>query len=205
MSIPYSLKNNYPLLKNTQPIVQDTNFLSPLYNSHLTELPSGGWPQNFAPKLTPQNNIKYQIKKKTLILDLDETLVHSSMKPFQRCADITLPITINGRRIFVYVLKRPFLEKFLEEMSLIYDIIIFTASLGEYAEPLLDILDKKNVVKYRLNRNHCRHYENIYIKDLKVINRNLKDMIIIDNNPDSYLMNNYQLHLLRLHHIHLHH
>ena len=74
-------------------------------------------------------------------------------------------------------------------MSLIYDIIIFTASLADYAEPLLDIIDKNKIIKYRLNRSHCRHYQNIYIKDLNVINRNLKDMIIIDNNPESYLMN----------------
>ena len=61
--------------------------------------------------------------------------------------------------------------------------------MADYSEPLLDIIDKKKVIKLRLNRSHCRHYQNIYIKDLKVINRNLKDMIIVDNNPESYLMN----------------
>ena len=190
MSNTNSLRNNYQIQKGTQPVIIDpTNFFSPIHATHLTELPPGGLARGFSPKLLPRNIIKYQIKKKTLILDLDETLVHSSMRPFQKCADITLPLFFNGRNIFIYVLKRPYLEQFLQEMSLIYDIIIFTASLPEYAEPLLDIIDKNKVIKYRLNRSHCRHYQNIYIKDLKVINRNLKDMIIVDNNPESYLMN----------------
>ena len=190
MSNTYSLTNNYQIQNNTLPIMAETtNFFSPIHNTHITELPPGGWAQNFSPILFPQNNIKYPIKKKTLILDLDETLVHSSMRPFPKCADITLHLNFNGRNIFIYVLKRPFLEKFLEEMSLIYDIMIFTASLADYSEPLLDIIDKNKIIKYRLNRSHCRHYQNIYIKDLKVINRDLKDMIIVDNNPESYLMN----------------
>ena len=189
MSDAYSLRKNYQIENNTQPMSDNSNFFSPIHNTHITHLPPGGLSQNFLPELIIQNNIKYPIKKKTLILDLDETLVHSSMRPFQRCADITLPINYNGKNIFIYVLRRPFLDKFLEEMSLLYEIIIFTASLADYSEPLLDIIDKKKVIKLRLNRSHCRHYQNIYIKDLKVINRNLKDMIIVDNNPESYLMN----------------
>ena len=193
MSNSYSLTNNYPFqnIKVINPLTIDdcSNFFSPIHTTPITTLPPGGFARGFSPKLPPQNMIQYKKKKKTLILDLDETLVHSSMNPFHKCADITLPLNFNGKRFFVYVLKRPFLEQFLTEMNLIYDIIIFTASLPEYSEPLLDIIDKNKVIKYRLNRSHCRHYQNIYIKDLKVINRNLKDMIIIDNNPESYLMN----------------
>ena len=193
MSNSYSLTNNYPSqnIKVINPLTIDdgSNFFSPIHATPITTLPPGGFARGFSPKLPPQNMIQYKKKKKTLILDLDETLVHSSMNPFHKCADITLPLNFNGKRFFVYVLKRPFLEQFLTEMNLIYDIIIFTASLPEYSEPLLDIIDKNKVIKYRLNRSHCRHYQNIYIKDLKVINRNLKDMIIIDNNPESYLMN----------------
>ena len=193
MSNSYSLTNNYPSqnIKVINPLTIDdcSNFFSPIHTTPITTLPPGGFARGFSPKLPPQNMIQYKKKKKTLILDLDETLVHSSMNPFHKCADITLPLNFNGKKFFVYVLKRPFLEQFLTEMNLIYDIIIFTASLPEYSEPLLDIIDKNKVIKYRLNRSHCRHYQNIYIKDLKVINRNLKDMIIIDNNPESYLMN----------------
>ena len=134
-------------------------------------------------------NIVQTINKKTLVLDLDETLVHSSMDPFPSGCHLTINIYVNGRQYKVYVLIRPFVEQFLSEMSKLYEIIIFTASLQEYAEPLLQSLDKNKVIKYILNRKHCLYYQGNYIKDLKVFNRDIKDLIIIDNNPISYMFN----------------
>ena len=124
--------------------------------------------------------------KKTLVLDLDETLVHSAFTPFSRKSDIILNINIEGESRTLYVLKRPYVDKFLNELSLIYEIIIFTASISQYANPLLDELDKNNYIKYRLFREHCTFTNGIYIKDLKIFNRNINNMIIIDNNPLSY-------------------
>jgi RNA polymerase II subunit A small phosphatase-like protein len=62
------------------------------------------------------------------LLDLDETLVHSSFKPIEN-PDIILPVPLDGRVIKVYVLIRPFVEEFLERMTKIYEVVIFTASL----------------------------------------------------------------------------
>ena len=124
--------------------------------------------------------------KKTLILDLDETLVHSAFTPFSRKSDIILNINIEGENKTLYVLKRPHVDKFLEELSSLYEIIIFTASISQYANPLLNQLDKKNYIKYRLFREHCTFNNGIYIKDLKIFDRKINNMIIIDNNPLSY-------------------
>ena len=124
--------------------------------------------------------------KKTLILDLDETLVHSAFTPFSRKSDFILNINIEGENKTLYVLKRPYVDKFLYELSLIYEIIIFTASISQYANPLLDQLDKNNYIKYRLFREHCIFNNGIYIKDLKIFDRKINNMIIIDNNPLSY-------------------
>jgi RNA polymerase II subunit A small phosphatase-like protein len=82
------------------------------------------------------------------VLDLDETLVHSSFKPpgpHESPADIVLPVDIEGRICNVYVLVRPGCLKFLSEMSKYYEIVIFTASLSKYADPLMDIIDVNNV------------------------------------------------------------
>lgn len=82
--------------------------------------------------------------RKTLVLDLDETLVHSSFKaPTGReaPADIVLPVDIEGRICNVYILVRPGCVKFLNEMSKYYEVVIFTASLSKYADPLMDIID----------------------------------------------------------------
>ena len=132
------------------------------------------------------NNMKINTFKKTLILDLDETLVHSAFTPFSRKSDFILNINIEGENKTLYVLKRPHVDKFLYELSLLYEIIIFTASISAYANPLLDQLDKNNYIKYRLFREHCTFNNGIYIKDLKIFDRKINNMIIIDNNPLSY-------------------
>ena len=124
--------------------------------------------------------------KKTLILDLDETLVHSAFSPFSRKSDIELNIYIEGENRMLYVLKRPYVDRFLLELSSLYEIVIFTASISPYANPLLDELDKNKCIKYRLFREHCTYENGIYIKDLKIFDRKINNMIIIDNNPLSY-------------------
>jgi RNA polymerase II subunit A small phosphatase-like protein len=73
---------------------------------------------------------------KTLVLDLDETLVHSSFK-FVEGADITLPIEIDGQVCMIYVLVRPHVVEFLQRMHKHFELVIFTASLSKYAEPLM--------------------------------------------------------------------
>ena len=65
------------------------------------------------------------------MLDLDETLVHSSYLPYNRAADIKIKIDIDGKYSDVYVLKRHGVEEFIEKMSFYYEIIIFTASLSK--------------------------------------------------------------------------
>jgi len=77
-----------------------------------------------------------EVGRKTLVLDLDETLVHSSFKHVPN-ADITLQIDIDGQLCTIYVLVRPFVAEFLKRMSKLYEMVIFTASLSKYAEPLM--------------------------------------------------------------------
>ena len=128
--------------------------------------------------------------KKTLVLDLDETLVHSSMVPFQNKINIVLRVNLRGIEYIIYVIKRPYVDEFLAEMSLYYEIVIFTASLSQYAEQLISIIDKNKVVKYILNRDSCTFSRGFYFKNLSIINKDLKDVIIVDNNPVSYAFNN---------------
>jgi carboxy-terminal domain RNA polymerase II polypeptide A small phosphatase len=71
-----------------------------------------------------------------LVLDLDETLVHSSFREVQN-PDITLKIDIDGQISTIYVLVRPFVTEFLKRMSKHFELVIFTASLSKYAEPLM--------------------------------------------------------------------
>lgn len=74
---------------------------------------------------------KQNINKKTLVLDLDETLVHSGFKPFGTNSDIILKIELDNRIHDIHVLVRPGVDEFLEKMAKHYELIIFTASLSK--------------------------------------------------------------------------
>ena len=147
--------------------------------------------------LNINSNLNKNIKnnKKTLILDLDETLVHSSFKPINynnilHKPDIFLTINFRNNDHNVYVLKRPYVHEFLKEMNKIFNIIIFTASVKEYANPLLNTLDTEKVIQQRYFREDCCiGPTGKFVKDLKILNMNLKDLILVDNNPISYSYN----------------
>eukprot|EP00826_Nyctotherus_ovalis_P057590 TRINITY_DN7883_c0_g1_i15.p1 TRINITY_DN7883_c0_g1~~TRINITY_DN7883_c0_g1_i15.p1 ORF type:complete len:429 (-),score=89.29 TRINITY_DN7883_c0_g1_i15:161-1447(-) len=71
-------------------------------------------------------------------------------------------------------------------MSKYYEIVIYTASLSVYAEPLLKVLDPHNHASHRLFREHCVFLNNIFVKDLRRLGREMKDVIIVDNSPACY-------------------
>lgn len=124
--------------------------------------------------------------KKTLVLDLDETLVHSSFKPIPD-PDYIIPVEIEGKVVDVYVLKRPHMDAFMAAVGAAFEVVVFTASLAKYADPLLDLLDKGHVVRWRLFRESCCPYEGNYVKDLMALGRPLATTIIVDNSPHSYV------------------
>ena len=123
--------------------------------------------------------------KKTLVLDLDETLVHSCFKPVPN-PDYIIPVEIEGQIIDVYVVKRPWCDHFLEAVAPHFEVVVFTASLGKYANPLLDLMDPRNLVRHRLFRESCVIHQGNYVKDLSVMGRPLGDLILVDNSPHSY-------------------
>ncbi|KAF2677827.1 NIF-domain-containing protein [Lentithecium fluviatile CBS 122367] len=124
--------------------------------------------------------------KKCLVLDLDETLVHSSFKILAQ-ADFTIPVEIEGQYHNVYVIKRPGVDQFMKRVGELYEVVVFTASVSKYGDPLLDQLDIHGVVHHRLFRESCYNHQGNYVKDLSQIGRDLKDTIIIDNSPTSYI------------------
>ncbi|PVV04672.1 hypothetical protein BB560_000818 [Smittium megazygosporum] len=124
--------------------------------------------------------------RKCLVLDLDETLVHSSFKPIPS-PDFIVPVILNGQQHDVYVSKRPYVDHFLLEASKYYELVVFTASLALYADPVVDLLDTNNVISFRLFRESCSLYNMNYVKDLARLGRPTSDIIIVDNSPASYL------------------
>ncbi|KAK0872572.1 hypothetical protein LTR87_012324 [Friedmanniomyces endolithicus] len=118
--------------------------------------------------------------RKCLVLDLDETLILHQ-------ADFTIPVEIEGQYHNVYVIKRPGVDAFMKRVGELYEVVVFTASVSKYGDPLLDQLDIHNVVHHRLFRESCYNHQGNYVKDLSMMGRDLRETIIIDNSPTSYI------------------
>lgn len=128
------------------------------------------------------------LKRKTLILDLDETLVHSTIKNVTNY-HITVDVMIDGLTCTFFVIKRPHVDLFLKKVADWFDVVIFTASMQQYADPLIDQLDTQKLVKGRLFRESCLPKEGNFVKDLGLIGQDLATTIIVDNSPIAYSHN----------------
>jgi len=134
--------------------------------------------------------------KKCLVLDLDETLVHSSFHvPESHDLVVTLGLP-DGSQQNIYVAKRPGVDEFLARMSELFEIVIFTASLSHYADPVIDFLargmnqhlNEPGDIKLRLYRESCLFLRGLYVKDLSRLGRKLEHTVIVDNSPASFLL-----------------
>lgn len=133
------------------------------------------------PAITPE-----LINRKCLVLDLDETLVHSSFKYIWN-ADFVIPVEIEGTVHEVYVAKRPGVDEFLKRVNQLYEVVVFTASVAKYGDPLLNRLDPQNLVHHRLFRESCFNFHGNYIKNLSWLGRDLRTVVIVDNSPAAYV------------------
>lgn len=129
-------------------------------------------------KLKKIHSFNFDITKKLIILDLDETLIHSDLECKYICHDYYLE-TESG---VIPINFRPYLDVFLNFCIQHFEIIIYTASCKEYADPILNIIEKdKKYFKYRLYREDCISYYNFFFKDLSIFDRKENDLVIIDN------------------------
>lgn len=126
-------------------------------------------------------------KRKKLILDLDETLVHSSFTKPEHC-DFIVPVKYQGSFYDIYVQKRPGVDQFLEQLTKHFEIFIFTASMQEYSVPIVKALMPDFPSSNILSRQHCRFFQGTFVKDLSIFNCQLSDIVIVDNSSCSYCL-----------------
>ncbi|KAF7798931.1 hypothetical protein EIP86_010159 [Pleurotus ostreatoroseus] len=151
--------------------------------------------------------------QKTLVLDLDETLIHSTSRPLpqqgagwlsafsfgrrNKAAGHMVEVVLGGRSTLYHVYKRPFVDYFLRKVSAWYTLVIFTASMQEYADPVIDWLDAgRGILGRRFFREKlsspqsCKQLPNgSYSKDLSIIEQDLSRVCLLDNSPVCYSIN----------------
>ncbi|KAH8589444.1 NLI interacting factor-like phosphatase-domain-containing protein [Bisporella sp. PMI_857] len=138
--------------------------------------------------------------QKTLILDLDETLIHSMSKGGRMSTGHMVEVKLNTisvaggnaigpqHPILYYVHKRPHCDDFLRRVCKWYNLVIFTASVQEYADPVIDWLEQeRKFFSGRYYRQHCTFRHGAFIKDLTSIEPDLSKVMILDNSPLSYM------------------
>ena len=176
------------ILTQTNPIYKN-NFTQSVNNNHLDFTSISNNKKSKRKKMLLPVKSKEYYNKKTLILDLDETLVHSSFIPFEK-NDVIIKVEFESVIYDIYVLIRPGAVEFIKKVAKLFEVIIFTASISKYALPLLDIIDINKNIKYKLTREHCTFLNGIYVKELKKLNRDLNDLIILDNSPMAFSFDN---------------
>ncbi|XP_021955386.1 CTD nuclear envelope phosphatase 1 [Folsomia candida] len=134
------------------------------------------------------------VKRKVLVLDLDETLIHSHHDGVQRQTvkpgtppDFILKVTIERHPVRFFVHKRPHVDFFLDVVSKWYDLVVFTASMEIYGAGVADKLDaNRKILHTRYYRQHCTLDLGSYTKDLSNISHDLSSIFILDNSPGAY-------------------
>lgn len=141
--------------------------------------------------------------KKTLVLDLDETLIHSAPYPPHKNVEFikpkydepSIPIDIDSNDDHtitdsideLYVYKRPFLDEFLSYATKNFEVFIYTYGERDYAEPILNMILPDVDEDHRLYRDSCiLKKKKVIFKDLKMLKRKNEDLIFIDDNDEAF-------------------
>jgi len=169
--VAYLFKRQYRTIQQYKAIKYDVSPLSPISRHRLN-----------------------MVRKKVLVLDLDETLIHSHHDGVQRPTvkpgtppDFILKVTIDRHPVRFFVHKRPHVDFFLSVVSQWFELVVFTASMEIYGTAVADKLDaNQGMLNRRYYRQHCTLDFGSYTKDLSAICADLSSVFILDNSPGAY-------------------
>lgn len=131
----------------------------------------------------------------TLVLDLDETLVHSTSYGEEKNVPYDFMILDDDRRIYTPVYKRPYVEQFLDMAAQYYEIVLYTASYECYCEPIMSMFSNHHIIGKRLYNTSVLNGE----KDLNLTtDKNMPSKtIMVDNSPQACVVHHENLYVIR--------
>lgn len=136
------------------------------------------------------------MKEKLIILDLDETLIYSSLEKLSSKEDFLVG------DYFVY--KRPNLDMFLKFIQNNFQLAVWSSSTSDYAEGIVkQLFLDQSILKFIWAREKCvskldiESREQYWVKDLKKVKKlgfDLEKVLVIDDSPEK-LQRNYGNHI----------
>uniref|UniRef100_A0A8C9UZJ1 Mitochondrial import inner membrane translocase subunit TIM50 n=1 Tax=Scleropages formosus TaxID=113540 RepID=A0A8C9UZJ1_SCLFO len=124
-----------------------------------------------SPKLLPDPlKEPYYQPPYTLVLELTDVLLHPEWS------------LATGWRFK----KRPGIEYLFQQLTPLYEIVIFTAETGMTAYPLIDSIDPQGFVMYRLFRDATRYMDGHHVKDVSCLNRDTSKVIVVDCKREAF-------------------
>ncbi|KAF2119677.1 hypothetical protein BDV96DRAFT_610577 [Lophiotrema nucula] len=140
-----------------------------MYNRAKARLNSqmGYYTEPTFPKLLPDIDPSFPVPDRTLVISLEDMLIHSEWS------------TKHGWR----TAKRPGADYFLRYLSQHYELVIWTSLKSQDADMVIRKLDPFRIVMWPLFREATRYEKGEYVKDLSCLNRDLSKVLIIDTNP----------------------
>ena len=128
-------------------------------------------------------------KQLTLVLDLDETLVHSESM-YVPDFDTRVEVELGEARWTVWVRYRPGLFPFLKKANKHCEVVLFTAGLKAYADAVLRIIDpNRRLLRHRYYRDSCLELNGVHMKDLSILGRDLGKVVLVDNSMNAFACN----------------
>ncbi|KAJ4462346.1 putative nuclear lim interactor-interacting protein [Paratrimastix pyriformis] len=163
--------------------------------SRFPPLPSLPRKRGLLPPMRPEH-----AGRMTVVLDLDETLVHCDISASIANADIGFEMLFNGEPCKIAGIKRPGWAEFLHEVAALFEVVCFTASQEVYANTILDMLDPGHTIFsqrpsstsirtpcfHRLFREACLNVDGNFVKDLEALGRDMRRLVIVDNTPQAF-------------------
>ena len=133
--------------------------------------------------------VSIESKRPVLVLDLDETLIHSTVSNKNKGVPMSY-VNENNKVVKFTVIKRPYVDEFLRQLKKHYTLVLFTASDRLYADTCLTLIDPdSSIFSYRLYKDSCMVInKQLGVKDLRMFKKIDRDNIfIVDNNPACYM------------------
>ena len=139
--------------------------------------------------------------KSLLILDLDETLIHTENVPYEYTDQYDYDFKFNGRgKSLFYTKKRPYLEQFLDYAFENFDVAIWTAAGEDYAKEIirnigilessLNFFYTKDKCTIKLSLDYSDYYGVKNLNKLKKGGYDLDRVLIVDDIRET-AVNNY--------------